>query len=221
MRKLVTALTLVVLLGVAIGAHANVITLTFTGLADQEPIDNYYNGGLGGFGSGPGPNYGIVFSSDSLAIISVLDGGTGNFSNVPPPATDTIAFFLNGVGDLMDVAAGFTTGFSFYYAAAAGIGGSVDVYSGLDGTGTDLAHLDLPPNGSFCGVEAYSCWSEVGVSFPGAAESVVFSGSANYIGFADITLGSSQVNTPEPGSLLLLGSGVLGLAGVMRRKLGL
>ena len=152
MRKFVLALALAMLVMACVGAQAAVITLTFTGLGDQEPIDNYYNGGFGGFGSGPGPNYGIIFSSDSLALISSLDGGSGDFSNVPPPATNTIAFFLNGVGDTMDVPAGFTTGFSFYYAAAAGIGGSVDVYSGLDGTGTNLAHLDLPPNGGNCGV---------------------------------------------------------------------
>ena len=218
MRKLLVLLAVTVFLGV-ISAQATVITLTFDGLQDLEPIDNYYNGGTGGFGSGPGPNYGIAFSSDSLAIISVLDGGSGNFSDVPPPATNTIAFFLSGAGDTMDVAAGFTTGFAFYYAAAAGLDGSVDVYSGLDGTGTNLAHLDLPANGSYCGVEPYSCWSEVGVAFGGTAQSVVFSGSANYIGFADITLGSSQVNTPEPSTLMLLGSGFLGLAGVARRKL--
>lgn len=221
MRKVSLVLTLLCVVTVAFVAQASVITLTFTGLKDQEPIDNYYNGGFGGFGSGPGPNYGIVFASNSLALISVLDGGSGNFSNVPPPATDTIAFFLNGVGDTMDVAAGFTTGFSFFYAAAAGIGGSVDVFSGQNGTGTDLAHLNLAPNGSFCGVERYSCWSEVGVTFPGTAESVIFSGAANFIGFADITLGSSHVTTPEPGSLLLFGSGVLGLMGILRRKMNL
>jgi len=41
----------------------------------------------------------------------------------------------------MDVAAGFTTGFSFYYSSADA--GSVDVYSGLDGTGTLLASVPL------------------------------------------------------------------------------
>lgn len=222
MRKVMLVLIVASLLGAGISARANVVTLTFTGLHDKEPIDNYYNGGLGGLGSGPGTNYGIVFTSNSLAIISVLNGGTGNFSDVPPPATDTIAFFLNGVGDTMDVAAGFTTGFSFFYSAAAGSPGAVDVYSGPNGTGTNLAHLALAPNSSFCGVEPYSCWSEVGVSFAGSAESVVFSGAADFIGFADITLGSSHVTTsPEPGTLLMLGSGVLGLAGAVRRKLSL
>ncbi|MFZ3364868.1 MAG: hypothetical protein WA153_15595, partial [Candidatus Acidiferrales bacterium] len=122
----------------AVSAKAGTITLTFEGLQNLEPIDNYYNGGLGGFGSGPGSNYGIVFGSDSLAVISNLDGGTGNISNLP--SGDTAAFFLSGAGDVMDVSAGFSTGFSFFYSAP-GFGGTVDVYSGLDGTGTLLAAL--------------------------------------------------------------------------------
>jgi hypothetical protein len=220
MKKRFLLLLASLALGTAV-ASASSVTLTFTGLGDQEAIDNYYNGGFGGNGSGPGPNYGIVFSSDSLAIISLLDGGSGNFSNVPPPATDTIAFFLNGAGDTMDVAAGFDTGFSFYYAAA-NTPGMVSVYSGLDGTGTLLATLDLAVNGSGCDSSglAYDCWSEVGVAFSGTAESVVFGGAANYIGFADVTLGSSTVptGTPEPGSLVLLGSSLFGAAGMMLRR---
>lgn len=57
------------------------ITLTFEGLQDNEQVLNYYNGGFGGNGSGPGPNYGITFGSDSLAIISTAAGGNGNFTN--------------------------------------------------------------------------------------------------------------------------------------------
>ena len=140
-------------------------------------------------GSGPGPNYGITFGLDSLAIINTGGGGTGNFSN--SPSGDTVAFFLSGPGDVMDVAGGFTTGFSFYYAAA--FAGSVTVYSGLDGTGSVLATLPLPttPN-------PYSEWLPIGVTFGGTAESVVFSGSANYIGFDNITLGSSTPGNAVP-----------------------
>jgi hypothetical protein len=189
--------------------HAGVVTLTFEGLQDQESIDNYYNGGFGGSGSGPGPNYGIVFTSDSLALISSADGGSGNFSN--NPSGDTIMFFLAGA-DTMDVAAGFNTGFSFFYSAAEA--GSVSVYSGLDGTGTLLQTLALPVTPS-----PYTVWDPVGVTFAGTAESVVWNGSANYIGFDDVTLGSSTPGVPEPTSVLLFGTIMALVAIPVRKKL--
>ena len=197
-------------------AQASTIVLDFGGLQNLEPILNYYSGGFGGLGSGPGPNYGIVFGADSLSIISQDKGGTGNYSLNPGV---NIAFFLSGPGDVMDVAGGFTIGFSFFYASPF-YSGSVDVYDGLDGTGNLLASLPLAITPGYCDPNhAYSCWVATGVSFSGTAESAVFTGVANYIGFADITLGSSNPGTPEPGTWLMLGSGLLGVAGVVRRKL--
>ena len=205
----------------ASAARAGTITLTFEGLQDTEPIDNYYNGGLGGFGSGPGPNYGITFSSNSLAIISDLDGGSGNFTN--NPSGDTVMFFLSGPGDVMNLAAGFTTGFSFFYSGNSAVGdGSVDVYSGLNGTGTLLASFSVNTSLTpLCSSgPSYCVWQPDGVSFSGTAESVVFGGAANYIAWDNITLGSSTPTgvTPEPASLILLGTGLLGLA-LVRRSL--
>jgi PEP-CTERM motif len=205
----------------AIPIQATTTVLTFEGLQNLEPVLNYYNGGLGGDGSGPGPNYGITFGSDSLAVISVLDGGSGNFSGAP--SMPTVLFFLSGPGDVMDDAAGFTTGFSFYYSAIS-MPGSVDVYSGLDGTGSLLASLTLPvtPEGGspVCTPGyAYCPWVPIGVSFGGTAESAVFSGSADYIAFDNITLGSSSPSiTPEPGTLLLFSSGLLAVGAFLRRR---
>jgi hypothetical protein len=200
-------------------ASADTVTLTFEGLQTYEPILSYYNGGFGGFGSGPGPSYGVIFGSDSLAIISAAEGGGGNFTNAP--SGDTIAFFLSGAGDVMDVPSGFTTGFSFYYSSPF-YAGSVTVYSGLDGSGSVLANLFLPttPNGEPEYPYNYSIWEPIGVSFSGTAESVNFSGVADYIGFDNITLGSqTPTGVPEPcGVVGLIGLGAMGLLGLVWRR---
>jgi hypothetical protein len=216
---------LAILLGFSLVASAGSVTLNMQGLQSGEAINNYFNGGLGGNGSGPGPSDGIVFSSNSLALISVLQGGGGNFQS--NPSGGPIAFFESGTADTMDVAAGFTTGFSFYYSSADA--GSVDVYSGLDGTGTLLASVPLVAQydvGCSAGASTPWCnWSAVGVTFSGTAESVNFGGAAGEVAFDSITLGASDPGTsgqsgvtPEPSSLVLFGSGLLGLVGAVRRK---
>jgi hypothetical protein len=221
---------LAILLGFSLVASAGTVTLNLQGLQNLEPVSNYFNGGLGGNGSGPGPSDGIVFSSNSLAIISGLQGGSGNFQS--NPSAGPIAFFLSGGADTMDVAAGFTNGFSFYYSSSEA--GSVDVYSGLDGTGTLLASVPLVAQfDTGCSADAsttFCTWSPVGVTFSGTAESVNFGGVADEVGFDSITLGASNPGasdtggttpnaaTPEPGSFVLFGSGLLGLVGAVRRK---
>jgi hypothetical protein len=195
-------------------AKADTVVLTFEGAGNQNTIGNFYNGGAGG-------NLGIQFGADSLSLISSLDGGSGNFSNAPSGVT--IAFFLSGAGDIMNVAAGFDTGFSFFYTAAFNPG-VVTVWSGLDGTGSLLANLDLPVNGSCSDGPNFCHWSPVGVTFAGLAKSVNFSGTANQIGFDDVTLGSATAGggptaTPEPATILLLGAGSVGLLGLRRKKI--
>jgi hypothetical protein len=206
LRKLVFLLSVLALF--AVPAAGGVITLTFEGLQNLEPISDYYNGGLG-------PNYGITFTSDLVALINQRAGGTGNFDG--SPTMPTIAFFRTGPGGIMNVAAGFDTGFSFYYSAVT-LPGSVNVFDDLNGGGNLLATLDLPLTpfgGAGCsGAYSYCPWEQVGVSFDGIARSVVFDGNANYIGFDNITLGASvpTPGLPEPSSFTLLGGGLAVLA---------
>jgi hypothetical protein len=167
-----------------------VTALTFEGLQNLEPVNNYYNGGTGGNGSGPGPNFGITFTSTSLALIDADAGGTGNFGGEPSPST--ALFFLDGTA-VMNVPAGFTTGFSFFYTSPSFVG-TVNVYDGPDATGNLLTSLSLPltpNNGDPDPTGTFSPFVPIGVSFNGTAKSVDFGGTVDQIAFDDITLGSA------------------------------
>jgi hypothetical protein len=209
---------------VSLTARAGTIVLTFEGLQNNEEVLNYYNGGLGSEGSGPGPNYGITFDSDALALINDQNGGTGNFAG--NPSGDTTLYFLSGSAT-MNVAAGFTTGFSFYYSAIHDAG-SITVWIGLNDTGTLLQTITLPVTSSEVGTnpactqtdEPYCPFFALGVTFSGTAESVDFGGTVNQIGFDNITLGSATAggSTPEPVTFTLLGLGLASFAVISRRK---
>lgn len=202
--------------------HAAPIVLDFEGLDNLEGIEEFYNGGTSENGNS-GPDLGIEFSGNTLAIVDQDAGGSGNFGGEPSP--DTIMFFLEEGASIMNVAAGFETGFSFFYSAINNPG-SVDVFDQLGGTGNILASLAIPVTPSDGGdpTGQFSPFFDIGVGFDGTAMSVAFSGVANQIGFDDITFGSvtaggeEPVSVPEPSTLGLLGLSLLGLISARRRK---
>lgn len=216
-------------------AGATTIVLDFENIAPHPSgnnvlVEDFYNGGTSSIGTS-GTDFGIEFSDNSLAIcLNTLDvncsntsrGGEGN-----PNSQLGGLFFLTGSESIMNVSAGFDTGFSFFYVAD-NQAGSVGVYDGLDGTGNLLASLDLAVNGGDCpGFSAGFCpFEAIGVAFDGIARSVSFAGVANQIVFDDITFGSEIPDpdpdptnpVPLPASLPLLAAGVGGLAVLRRRR---
>jgi hypothetical protein len=196
-----------------------VVTLTFDTFQGREAIGDYYNGGSGGMGSGPGPNYGVEFSSTALALNSDTLGA--NFAN--NPSSPGILYFDGGSGATMNVAAGFTAQLSFYYSAPyTDNPGSVTIYDGLNQTGNILASLVLPvtpplPPGS----PDFNNWVSMTMNFAGTARSVNLSGAAaTFIAFDNVALGEAQppVLVPEPSALVLAGLGCLGGLGVFARR---
>jgi hypothetical protein len=205
---------------VSASATAGPITLTFEGVGDQAAVNDFYNGGTDSLGNS-GTNYGVSFSNTSLGIVDSDAGGTGNFANEPSP--NTILFFLNSSSATLNYAAGFTTGFSFYYTSSTNA--TVNVWSGLNATGTLLGSIMVTaqftdnctgdPNGTFCN------WTAAGVAFDGTAMSIDFGGTANQTGYDNITFGSDipgNPGVPEPTSwaLMLAGFGMVG--GSLRRR---
>ena len=219
----------VLTVGAFLASAASAQVLTFEGLKDQEEVLNFYDGGLGGSGSGPGPNFGVTFTPNSLAIIEQDQGGSGNFKGEPSPKT--ILFFLTGAAATMNVPGGFSTGFSFFYSAAS-TPGVITVWSGPDETGTILATLNLPVTGNGsgkpgCGTNTFCPFTPIGVTFAGVAHSIDFGGTVNQIGFDNITLGSSTpggmadltVPTLDTWAFVTL-AGLLAIAGIaaIRRR---
>ncbi|NTW53545.1 MAG: PEP-CTERM sorting domain-containing protein [Chlorobaculum sp.] len=189
------------LLGNAVTANA--VVLTFEGLADQQAVENYYNGGAGG-------SYGISFSN-AYAGVEGGSGGFNAFSGEPSPFT-AMAFAnpstLQWNSGKMNVSGGFDTQLSFYYSSPL-VAGIVTVYDGLNGVGTVLYTGVLAPTAS------YNVFNYKEISFSGTAHSVAFSGATNYpVAYDNITINA----VPEPSTALLFGTGILTLGWYGRKR---
>jgi len=210
MKNILVATAAAFALSAAAGAaSASPVVLTFEGIADETAVGNFYSG------------LGVTFSPDTLALVDQDAGGTGNFANEPTP--NTIMFFLNSNNAVLNYAAGFTTGFSFYYTSSTAA--TINVYDDVDAGGNLLASINISaqytdncsgdPTGGFCN------FTPVGVAFSGTAKSIDFGGTANQTGYDNITFGSDTPGTgsgaPEPATWALMIGG-MGLAGAALRR---
>lgn len=188
-------------------AGAQVVVLDFEGIPNLSPVGDFYAA------------QGFSFSPATLAIVDADAGGTGNFAN--EPSASTVMFFLDANNAILNVAAGFDTGFSFFYSSSTAA--TVNIYDGLNATGNLLGSLNLvaqfsdgctgDPTGDFCN------WTAVGTSFDGIARSIDFGGTANFTGYDNITFRSDIPGgvVPEPASWAMMIAGV-GAVGAMARR---
>lgn len=191
-------LGLLLLLGIssaAANSNPSAELLIFGGLQNMQEVGTTYSG--------------VSFSSNFLVLRAVGRNGSGAFA---PDPTGTPIIFINGVTGspaigIINVSAGFNTGIQFYFSA--GFNETVTVWSGYNGAGTILATLALSPNNLPCtGFPSYCNWTSASLGFSGTAKSVTFTGPANGLGIADITLNSTSSAIPEPSSIYLLATGL-------------
>lgn len=167
---------------------APIASIRFDPLQPGEDALNFFNGGLGSLGSGPGPTLGVVFGPGWIATPGDPYGSPQGKS-----ASITGSAYVNAPS-------GFSGPTGFYCA-----GGplTVNFFDGLSGGGNLVSTLTIPAcNGGFSGL--------AGFTPAGAAEpfyrSAVFTGSDR---IATLTFGALPL--PEAGTLTLtlLGLGIL------------
>lgn len=156
-------------------------SLSFDGLATGEQVLSYYAGGFGNLGSGPGPQYGVSFTSGLAADSTSIAFGPSAVLTAP---SVTMSLDSTFVGTL-----------SFYFTGNA----NLTLYSGPNATGALLLStaLQYPPFFPF--------------ATAGAFQSVVFTPAVNNVLRLDsVTLSSQNFAViPEPNPAALFGIAIL------------
>lgn len=221
MRKLLTPLLLAVILGV-VQAGASVVTSLPGGTVIPMPAVDYFGTGPWTFGAG---SFAVTWTSTNA-----FNNGGAAFGYAG--TYGAYSFLSNGqwTGAMGPMAAlndstddyGSTDSMTFAFATPVRAVGGFLNYTPGGSTPTTIAVWDSGGNliessnltfltgggndsGSFFGFQE----STANISY--------FTLTDNYVGISDLTASS----VPEPGSLLLIGSGLLGMIGYSRRRLGL
>ena len=169
----------------------NGAALSFDVLKPGEQVLNYYSGGFGSQGTGPGPVLGISFTNGIAADPASIAFG--------PSAAVT------GPSVTMTLDTPWSDNISFYFTGS----GTIAFYSGTNASGNLLQSfpLNYPPFFPFG-------------ARPGPFLSAVFTPAANStLRLDSITLSSSLV-IPEPATSLLLAGGLLLLIPWRRVRIG-
>jgi hypothetical protein len=203
-----TALAAGLVVGTASASYAG-IGFNTSDLLDGEAVGSYFAGATDA-NNNAGPNLGVTFGAGAINQVSVQSGGTSPFSNLPAGGPNAI-FFSSLGSDVVNFASGARYDVSFLYSSFTG--GEVDIWSGLNGTGTELASFIFGPNDdpSTCTDPSVSfCqWTDASIEFAGTAGSIDFTG-------AGITV-VGDLAVPEPATVALFASG-FAMLGFYRRQ---
>ena len=185
MRRFCYSLALGLCLTVSLFAQTKGV-VSFGGLKNLEFVNQFYNGGEGGLGSGPPPkNLHLEFTSNAQAIVSAAHGGSGNF--IGNPGGTPVMFFQTGKDVIVNATEGVSVGLWFSYSALQPA--TATVFDDANGTGNVLASITLTPNNVGCNTYKMCVWSPVGVPLVTPAASIRFSGTANFLAIGTIHLG--------------------------------
>jgi hypothetical protein len=222
MRKFLAPVAMVVALMLA-QAGASVVTSLPGGTVIPMPGLNYFGSGPQSFG--PGITWSSTNAFDQGGSVFGLTGGYGFGAN----GSWTGALGpMAGVNDSTDFY-GDTDTMTFAFATPQyAVGGFLNYYPGSSNP-TTIAVYDssCDPRVSACTpIESFDLTFLTGGandtgSFYGFKESTAnisyFTLTDNYVGITNLTTGA----VPEPNSLLLIGTGLLGAVGYGRKRLGL
>ncbi len=218
MRRILAVVALVAL--VSMGAWADeIVTINQIGTIAISNMAG--TGGLGTIGSS------ILTSSKSPLT---------NFYSSIAPSKSTLGFVsfstgalesgsISGGGVFSSTGSTFTvTGMGKWMAA---IGGSSPYHKTTLFSGSFVGPIDWTLISKVGPKDTYALTGEIkGVLWNGnivnlkATEDITFLNSRQAAsGTGHITIGNTQVAVPEPGTLSLLGTGIVGIAGLFRRKL--